>query len=67
MDKTDKTINEKVAEIKRDYYKQYRDANKDKLNQYQRDYRAKNKDKVKEYNKNYWLKKANNQELSSTI
>lgn len=57
----DQAINNKIAEIKRAYYKQYRDDNKDKLNKYQREYRAKNKDKVKEYNNNYWLKKANNQ------
>lgn len=50
---------EQVKEIKRDYYKKYRDANKDKLNEYQRQYRANNKDKVKQYNKTYWLKKAN--------
>lgn len=50
---------EQVKEVKRDYYKKYRDANKDKLNEYQRQYRANNKDKVKQYNKTYWLKKAN--------
>ena len=50
---------EQIKEIKRDYYKKYRDANNDKLNEYQREYRAKNKDKVKQYNKTYWLKKAN--------
>ena len=50
---------EQIKEIKRDYYKKYRDANKDKLNEYQRQYRANNKDKVKQYNKTYWLKKAN--------
>lgn len=60
-------MNSKVKQIKRDYYKKYRDANKDKLNQYQREYRAKNKDKVKEYNNNYWLKKANNQELAKAV
>lgn len=58
---------EQVKKIKREYYKDYRDKNKDKINAYQRQYRADNKDKVKEYNKNYWLKKANNQELKSTI
>ena len=50
---------DKIIQIKREYYKKYRDANKDKLNQYQREYRANNKDKVKQYNQNYWIKKAN--------
>lgn len=50
---------DKIVQIKREYYKKYRDANKDKLNQYQREYRANNKDKVKQYNQNYWIKKAN--------
>lgn len=49
---------EQVKEIKRKYYKQYRDTNKDKINEYQRQYRANNKDKVKKYNHTYWLKKA---------
>ena len=49
---------EQVKQIQRDYYKQYRDNNKDKINEYQREYRAKNKDRVKQYNKTYWLKKA---------
>lgn len=50
---------EQIKELKRDYYKKYRDANKDRLNAYQRKYRADNKDKVKQYNQTYWLKKAN--------
>lgn len=52
-------IQEQLKKTKRDYYKKYRDANKDKLNAYQRQYRADNKDKVKQYNHTYWLKKAN--------
>jgi len=51
--------NKKIIKVKREYYKQYRDANKDRINQYQREYRANNKDKVKQYNQNYWIKKAN--------
>lgn len=50
---------EQLKKVKRDYYKKYRDANKDKLNAYQRQYRADNKDKVKQYNQTYWIKKAN--------
>lgn len=49
----------KVLEVKKEYFKQYRLKNKDKINEYQRKYRSVNKDKVKEYNKKYWIKKAN--------
>ena len=51
--------NTKILEVKREYYKKYRESNKDKINKYQREYRANNKDKVKQYNQNYWSKKAN--------
>lgn len=47
-----------IKDAKREYYKKYREQNKDKLNQYQREYREQNKDKIKEYNYNYWLRKA---------
>lgn len=50
---------DKIIQVKRDYYKKYREDNKDRLNKYQREYRANNKDKVKQYNQNYWSKKAN--------
>lgn len=48
-----------IKKVKRDYYKKYREDNKDKLNKYQREYRANNKNRVKQYNQNYWIKKAN--------
>ena len=48
-----------IKQVKREYFKKYRDANKDKINAYQREYRASNKEKVKQYNQKYWLKKAN--------
>ena len=50
-------IDNQVKQVKREYFKKYRDKNKEKLNKYQREYRASNKDKVKEYNKNYWIKR----------
>lgn len=49
---------EHIKKLKREYFKKYRDANKDKINAYQRKYRADNKGKVKQYNQTYWLKKA---------
>lgn len=63
----DKTINDKIVKAKREYWKEYRDKNRDKINSYHREWRDKNKDKVKEYNKNYWLKRVNNQDLSSAV
>ena len=58
MDKETIDIQEQLKQTQREYNRQYRLNNKDKLNQYQREYRQKNKDKVKQYNKTYWLKKA---------
>lgn len=50
---------EQIKQIKRDYYKKYRDDNKNKINEYQREYRKQHKDKVHQYSQTYWLKKAN--------
>ena len=49
---------EQIKKMQREYYKNYRLINKDKINEYQREYRAKNKEKVKQYTQTYWLKKA---------
>lgn len=48
---------ELLKDIKREYYKLYRDNNKDKLNEYQREYRKQHKDKVQQYNQTYWINK----------
>lgn len=57
MDIKNLKINEdKIKEIKRAYYKKYRETNKDKINKRQREWRETHKDKVKQYNNNYWLK-----------
>ena len=44
-------MTEQAIKQRREYQKQYRELNKEKINQYQREYREKNKEKVKEYNK----------------
>lgn len=63
MDNKDlKEIEEKIKELKRAYYKKYRDENKDKINKRQREWRANNKDKVKQYAKNFWLKQLQKRE-----
>lgn len=58
-------MNDKAIQLRREYQKQYRDKNKDKINQKQRDWRNANKDRVKGYNQTYWLKKANQLQATS--
>lgn len=41
-----------------EYLRQWRQKNRERVNQYNREWRAKNKDKVREYNRRYWLRKA---------
>lgn len=63
MDNKDlKEIEYKIKEIKRAYYKKYRDENKDKINKRQREWRETHKDKVKQYANNYWLKQLQKRE-----
>lgn len=47
-----------AKDIKREYYKQYREKNKDRIKETYKKWRDNNKDKVKQYDKNYWNKKA---------
>jgi hypothetical protein len=47
-----------AKDIKREYYKQYREKNKDRIKETYKKWRDNNKDKVKQYNQNYWNKKA---------
>lgn len=42
---------------KKEYYKKYRDDNREHINRYQRHWRQKNKEKVKKYNNDYWDRK----------
>ena len=44
---------EEKIENQKQYYKQYRDDNKDKLTEYYKQYRDDNKDKLTEYKKQY--------------
>ena len=45
------------TKIRRDYFKSYRETNKDKLNDYQREWRSENPEKVKQYHERYWMKR----------
>lgn len=47
-----------AQEMRREYKRQYRDRNRDKINAQQRAWGARNRDKLKEYQQKYWEKKA---------
>ena len=47
-----------ATELQREYYKQYREKNKEQIKKKYKEWRENNKEKVKEYNLNYWNKKA---------
>lgn len=47
-----------AAAYHREYMKQYRKENAEKLRQKQNEWRKNNPDKVREYRKRYWEKKA---------
>lgn len=51
-------ISEKITEARREYYRQYRRKNADKINARSREWRRKNPDKCREYAVRYWEKKA---------
>ncbi len=50
-------MTQEAVEARRDYKRQYRNENRDKINAQQREWRANNPDKVKQYNARYWEKK----------
>lgn len=51
-------MNEKALQKKREYARQYRERNRDKINAQNREWRALHPDRVKEYNRRYWEKQA---------
>lgn len=44
---------------RKEYFRKYKQENKEKLNEYQREWRAEHPEKVKEYQQRYWMKKLN--------
>lgn len=54
-----KEDDERLKEIKREYYRDWREKNRDRYNAYQRQWREKNRQKVAEYNQRYWENKVN--------
>lgn len=51
-------MNETAKQLRRDYNRNYREANKERISQKQKEWREANKDKLKAYTSNYWNKKA---------
>jgi len=53
-------LSEIAAEAKREYYRRYREKNRERYNQTARNWRAKpeNKAKIKQYQIEYWERKA---------
>lgn len=47
-----------AAEARRNYQREYRRKNRDKINNQRKNWRAENRDKVRQYNWEYWERKA---------
>lgn len=43
-----------ATEARKQYQREYRKKNRDKINAYRRDWNQKNPDRLKEYNRRYW-------------
>lgn len=54
-----KDISEQAAKLRREYQRNYRKNNAEKIRQYQSDYRKNHPEKVKQYVRDYWERKAN--------
>lgn len=55
-----------AVKARRDYKRQYRSNNREKINVQQREWRAKNPDKVREYQKRYWEKQAKKRNIRAS-
>lgn len=55
-----------AVKARRDYKRQYRCDNRDRINAQQREWRAKNPDKVWEYQKRYWEKQAEKKNIRAS-
>ncbi len=51
-------ISEQARKARNQYYREYRERNKERLKEYRKAWNRKNEDKVKEYHANYWNRKA---------
>lgn len=51
-------MDEKAKAAKREYFRKYREANREKVNEYQRKWKKQNPEKAKAAQERYWTKKA---------
>lgn len=51
-------MTQEAAEARRNYQREYRRKNRDKINNQRKNWRAENQDKVQQYNREYWERKA---------
>ena len=53
-------MTQEAAEARRNYQREYRHRNRDRINSQRKRWREENHDKVREYNRNYWERRAGN-------
>lgn len=53
-----KELTIQAQEARRNYQREYRRRNRDKINSQRKNWRAENRDKVQQYNREYWERKA---------
>lgn len=51
-------MNDLAEKLQREYYREYRQKNRERINAYNRQWRKENPEKTKEYQERYWKKKA---------
>ena len=51
-------MTQEAAEARRNYQREYRHRNRDRINSRRKQWRAENRDKVREYNESYWERRA---------
>lgn len=51
-------MTQEAAEARRNYQREYRHRNRDRINSQRKRWREENRDKVREYNRNYWERRA---------
>ena len=51
-------MNDKALQKRREYARQYRERNREKINAQNKEWRALHPDRVKEYGRRYWEKQA---------
>lgn len=51
-------MTQEAQEARRNYQREYRHKNRDRINSQRKQWRAENRDKVREYNESYWERRA---------